>query len=338
MHQHTGEDGTLAAVLSGCDAAIVATDRERRVRVWNEAAADLFGWQPAEIRGEVCPLTPTAGESLDDAVERALDGECVAAVPAVVPDRDGIEHRLDVTVTPLCPDGTDPDGVVTTFTETTRERTLQLERRIDHLESFADTVAHDLRGPLNAATSSVTLARDSDCPDEHLDRAKRCLDRIEAIIDDLLALSRDGDRSPAPTDVWLSNVVEDAWLAVEEPDSHLLIDEDVCLRADRGQLRQLLANLLRNAVEHATDEVTIRTGALADRTGFYVADDGPGVPASRHDTIFEYGYTSDEDGTGYGLTIVERIADVHGWTVDVADSQYGGARFELYENFSRSEA
>lgn len=91
----------------------------------------------------------------------------------------------------------------------------------------------------------------------------------------------------------------------------------------------ILANLFRNAVEHGGDDVTVRVGALAPGTGFYVADGGAGLPETARDETFEFGYSTAEDGTGFGLAIVTEIAEAHGWEIHVTDSEEGGARFEI---------
>jgi len=75
--------------------------------------------------------------------------------------------------------------------------------------------------------------------------------------------------------------------------------------------------------------ITVTVGAMDD--GFYVADDGPGIPESERDRIFETGYSTNEDGTGFGLDIVREIVEAHGWAVTVTESETGGARFELTE-------
>jgi len=85
------------------------------------------------------------------------------------------------------------------------------------------------------------------------------------------------------------------------------------------------SNARRNAVEHDPLEITV--GRLPD--GFYVADDGPGIPPDERDRVFEPGHSTSEDGTGYGLWIVEEIVTAHGWTVDATESATGGARFEI---------
>ena len=76
-------------------------------------------------------------------------------------------------------------------------------------------------------------------------------------------------------------------------------------------------------------EVTVRVGALPDGTGFYVEDDGPGIPPGERDQVFESGYTTSEDGTGFGLAIVRTIVEAHDWSIEVTDGREGGARFEV---------
>jgi len=82
-----------------------------------------------------------------------------------------------------------------------------------------------------------------------------------------------------------------------------------------------------DAADRGDGGVTVTVGTTAE--GFYVADDGPGVPDDERETLFEAGYSTSEDGSGFGLAIVDRIADAHGWSIDVAESADGGARFEI---------
>ena len=75
--------------------------------------------------------------------------------------------------------------------------------------------------------------------------------------------------------------------------------------------------------------VTIRIGELDDGTGFYVGDDGPGIPEADREQVFEGGYSTSGSGTGFGLRIVEQITDAHGWSVRATEGTDGGARFEF---------
>lgn len=77
------------------------------------------------------------------------------------------------------------------------------------------------------------------------------------------------------------------------------------------------------------DPLAVRVGALDDRAGFYVADNGVGVPETRREQVFDHGYTTMPRGTGYGLAIVRDIADAHGWSVSLIEPAEGGARFEF---------
>lgn len=108
------------------------------------------------------------------------------------------------------------------------------------------------------------------------------------------------------------------------------VESDVgTIEADESRLHGLFENLFRNAVEHAGDDVTVRVGRLTDETGFYVEDDGPGIPADDRDEIFDHGFTTSEEGTGYGLSIVAEIVAGHGWDITVSESDTGGTRFEI---------
>ena len=73
--------------------------------------------------------------------------------------------------------------------------------------------------------------------------------------------------------------------------------------------------------------MTVSVGAIED--GFYLADTGPGIPESDRENVFEAGYSTNEDGTGFGLRIVKQITDAHGWEIIVTESKEGGARFEI---------
>jgi signal transduction histidine kinase len=87
-----------------------------------------------------------------------------------------------------------------------------------------------------------------------------------------------------------------------------------------------------DAVDHGTTDeeppVTVRVGRFGT-DGLYVTDDGPGVPAADREAVFETGYTTTTEGTGFGLAIVRRTAEAHGWSVSVTDGADGGARFEF---------
>jgi signal transduction histidine kinase len=152
---------------------------------------------------------------------------------------------------------------------------------------------------------------------------------MEDIIDDALDLAREDDAVTITDRVGVSSVARSAWTNVETHTASLAFDDECSIEADRDKLLTLFENLFRNAVEHAGSDVTVTVGSLDSRTGFYVADDGPGIPESERTEVFQHGHTTSSDGTGLGLSIVTRIADAHGWEVTVRESRSGGARFEI---------
>jgi signal transduction histidine kinase len=115
---------------------------------------------------------------------------------------------------------------------------------------------------------------------------------------------------------------------VEANGATLELAEEFTVRGDRDRLRHVFENLFRNAVEHGGEGVTVRVGRLGE-DGFYVEDDGPGISEDERERVFEPGHTSEGGGTGFGLTIVKRIAEAHGWDVAIVESADGGARFEF---------
>lgn len=147
------------------------------------------------------------------------------------------------------------------------------------------------------------------------------------LIEDLLMLAREGDRIDEVESVDLSELTSRCWQNVETVEATVETACDGTIRANRGRLQQLLENLLRNAVDHGGPDVSVTVGDLDD--GFYVEDDGPGIPDGERERVFEAGYSTSEEGTGFGLRIVKQIADAHGWDIEVTSGADGGARFAV---------
>jgi signal transduction histidine kinase len=224
--------------------------------------------------------------------------------------------------------------VETTFAELlARMLERELERRqmtatIERYEEFASVLSHDLRNPLNVAQGRVDLER-SERESENLAIVARSLDRIESIIASVLRVAREGRDIDATSVVSLSTLAERCWESIGAADATLLVDEEFTFRADAERVRGIFENLFRNAVEHGGDDVTIRVGPLDGGEGFYVEDDGPGIPESDRETVFDPGYTTGREGVGLGLSIVEGGVEAHGWRIEATDAETGGARFEI---------
>jgi PAS domain S-box-containing protein len=318
----------------------------------------LFGLSADEIGdvftddGFVNRVHPDDRERVEEQIRRGVEsGEGYQIECRFVSDdrswwvRDRAEVITDETGEPVR-----AVGSVTDITEL-RERERELERKNERLDEFASIVSHDLRNPLNLAIGRLGFAREESGPDdEHLATVADALDRMERIVEETLALARQGKTVSEPEWVAVDTVGRASWRQVDTADATLQFDDSFRLRCDPDRLRHLFENLFHNSVEHdatdnrsapddsvervastdgTADSITVRVGRLDG--GFYVADDGPGIPPDERETVFEPGYTTAEDGTGFGLSIVRRIADAHGWTVRVTESREGGARFEFVD-------
>jgi PAS domain S-box-containing protein len=314
--------------------AHVAADGE--VLAANPAMADLLGHDRERLVGadlrEVVP--GDAGERYLEAGRRALE----TGDPGRTENRHGSRY-VHVVLAPVRTGGERGSFqfVARDITDR-RDRERALERDREGLEAVTSVVSHDMRNPLNVAHSSVELLA-GDCESDHLDRLDRSLDRIGATIDDLVAFVRGSDPVTDPSPVDLATVASDAWAATETGEVSLEVDTDCRLEADAGRLRTLLAHLFENAVEHedASDRTgdnnppdvvsTVTVGDTAD--GFFVADDGTGIPPDRREEVFEVGYTTARAGTGLGLNVVRSVATAHGWSVELGESTSGGVRVDV---------
>ncbi|SIR84592.1 PAS domain S-box-containing protein [Haladaptatus litoreus] len=217
------------------------------------------------------------------------------------------------------------------------ERKQELKRQNERLEEFASVVSHDLRNPLNVAQGHLELARERG--DEiHFEKAGGALDRMGTLIADLLTLARQGLVVSDTEPVKLETIVRQAWANVETEESTLVVETQTEIDADRGRLQELFENLFRNAVEHAGSETTVRVGEIADEsvdaetddfTGFYVEDDGDGIPPAEREAVFDHGHTTADGGSGLGLSIVKGISEAHDWTISADEGSDGGARFRI---------
>ncbi|GAA0195694.1 sensor histidine kinase [Halobaculum roseum] len=203
-----------------------------------------------------------------------------------------------------------------------------LRRQNDRLEEFAAIVSHDLRNPLAIAKGQTELAAE-ECDSEHLVKARNAHERMERIVSDVLTMAQTGTAVEDPEPVDLTAAAREAWATVDTGEATLDASGAPTVTADESRLLQLLENLFRNAVEHGGGDVHVVVESIPG--GFAVADDGPGVPPEHREEAFDHGFSTRDDGTGFGLNIVRTIAEAHGWTVSLTDAESGGARFEFAE-------
>lgn len=222
------------------------------------------------------------------------------------------------------------------------------------VDQVSSVISHDLRNPLDVAKAHLRAAQETGDA-EHFESVADAHDRMERIIRDVLTLTRDSAGVQPSEGVSIETAARDAWESIDTEQVELTVSESLpTVTADPDRLRRLFENLFRNSVEHGApadgtgdergagppaegrsnvpDGPTGRSATVVVHPfedGFYVADDGSGIPSKRRDIVFTPGYSTQSGGTGLGLAIVERIAEAHGWDLTLTTADSGGARFEI---------
>jgi PAS domain S-box-containing protein len=326
---NTIERDAYQQLLEGiADHALFMLDTEGCISMWPERAQQFYGYDAedavscgidmlfAEKQGEPPPVEDLLAE---------------AEVGPVVIDHwheraDGSVFWGTCTLSPLSNGEFEGYAVIVQDTTTRKQYERMLERQNDRLKEFTDILSHDLRNPLNILRGHLNeYNRTGD--EKHLAVIDSTTDRMERLVEDLLRVARQGQvvEHPEPTDI--GSVLDIAEEGTLPKTATLRYDSVPRLMADPDRLVQVFENLLRNSADHGGDDVTVQVGPLRD--GFYVEDDGPGIPEGDRDRVFDHGYTTREDGNGYGLSVVRSIVGAHGWDVAVVAVDHGGARFEI---------
>jgi PAS domain S-box-containing protein len=361
-----GERDRLGALFENVPDAAVSyelVDDEPYVRAVNPAFERVFGFTSEELVGRNLDdyIVPPTGEQARAATRlngRLKRGESIRT-ECCRRTADGVRtFILQVIPLELGRENVAGYAIYTDITER-QERERELRRQNERLEEFANIVSHDLRNPLSIATGYLDLAAESGDP-EAFDRVAEAHDRMDRLIEDLLSLARKGQVVGEMRPLDVATVATQAWAGVETGRASLELPESLPADGDEGRLIELFENLFRNSVEHgstsrrggADDSVehgstssrpgaddavgaglTVRVEALGEpdggTEGFAVEDDGAGIPAERRESILVPGETTSDAGIGYGLSIVNRIVEAHGWSLSVTDGADGGARFEI---------
>ncbi|MCU4800337.1 PAS domain-containing sensor histidine kinase [Halobacteria archaeon HArc-gm2] len=365
---HDVVDDFYRTLAENAAEGMLTIDEDSEIVYANAAIEDILGYTPAELIGspkmKIIPerLQPVHASALRAFVEtgdRNIDWDGME-LPAL--HKDGHEVPTLISLREHEHGGEQYfTGIIRDVTAR-RRREEQLRDQKERLDEFADILAHDIRNPLTVAQGYTKLAQEEHDVVE-LDSVAESLRRIDVLVDDILALSKDGHLIGETELVDVERCVRAAWQNVDTGQATLECDPGLGeVDADESRFMQLLENLFRNAVEHGArrasgrdtpgdavehsstsppshiqedatgqvgETVTVRVGRTVDRPGLWIADDGPGIPEGLRANVFERGYTTADEGTGYGLSIVSQIADAHGWEVSVTESDRGGARFDI---------
>ena len=325
-------------------------DTTHTVVGYNDGLATLLGIDPEDRVGEDARESIAGAAYTDDRRERSLADKVVEHPRCAATEFDGVErvtdrqkyageHVYEDRSTMHNERGEESlIGFVATpiFDDGKLLGALELVEKRDpgsgEFAGLAGILAHDLRNPLEVAQTFTELAAD-DIEDSHHDRIQTNLDRMADIIDDTMTLYRQVETEREEASHNVARLAEQAWETVDTA-AATLETATATVRCDRTQLVLLFEKLFRNAVEHGrtengTDSLTITVGPLDTPPGFYVADSGTGIPPDERQVVLEHGFSTSEQGTGLGLTIVQQIARNHDWALGIIESDSGGARFEF---------
>jgi signal transduction histidine kinase len=188
-----------------------------------------------------------------------------------------------------------------------------------------------MQNPLQTVRGRLELAIEDD-ETEHVEAAMSSLERAEQLVDDVAGVLKSGTIVGEREEIGMGRVAESVWEALERcgEDDAIEIEGSPSVKGDREAVRRMLDNLLGNSLEHGETPVKVRVGELED--GFYIEDNGPGIPEENREQVFEQGFSTKEDGgeTGMGMASVRQIVLAHGWRIDIADAdELDGVRFEI---------
>ena len=335
-------EGVVAAGLDSVPIEVAVLDAAGTIVLVNDAwrrfADANHGTDPDHWLGEnylaisreayADPLAARAVEGLE-AILAGDDGTFLLEYPC----HSAEEHRWFVMEAA----GFDADGeryaVVAHYNVTDRKLAeLRSTAREQQLETLLGVLTHDLRNPLNVIEGyAELLSADLDHAEE-ADRIRQAAIRISEITEATLAFTQSGALSSV-VPVRIDEVAREAWRTVATGDATLTVHETPTIHGDRRLLLQLFENLFRNAVTYAASEggragpgPAVTVGTLSG--GFYIEDDGPGVPPGIRDVAVRADFSTQGVG-GLGLAIVQTIVEAHGGTLTITDAESGGARFEI---------
>lgn len=346
-------------VVESVPALIVGIDDEGRVQFVNQFTARTLGWRPRDVRGK--PFLEVAAveddrAALEDAVRRARRGDRPNETELRVSSRSGETRVVRWMVVPLLAES-GARLVLAIGTDVTER--IALERRTAQSEAMATMgtltagLAHEIRNPLNAAKLQLELLSRSSKKVEDQDVASRMRDRVRivqeelsrlsAMLDDFLALARPRgiERRPFLVMPLVAEVVQlQGPLAHDQNVQIGLVPGawcDVEVVGDRAKVKQVLVNLIGNAVDAMRGQHggLITIDAHADPTDraieIRVTDTGPGIPDGVAHQLFQPFVSMKEAGTGLGLAIVKNIVEQHGGRVQIERAEPRGTtvRFTL---------
>jgi PAS domain S-box-containing protein len=347
----------FSSLFASAPSAMLLVGTDGRAELANQRASDLLGYDPETLRGmEVDALVPGFARARRELLLAGFDGD--AHPGQVTPGRDLVARagdgrgiQVEVSLTPVeTDDGSMVLVALVDLTERKRteglleERADALARSNQDLDSFAYVASHDLKAPLRAMEQLAGFVLE-DAGDALPEQSRKDLEQVQlrsqrlmGLLNGLLQYSRIGRREGGPSLVETGEVLAElVELYVPGDRFRVEIADDLpVIHAPRPAVELVFRNLLMNAVKHhdrPQGNIWIRCRPEGRYLLFTVADDGPGIPASHREKVFELFQTvrgpGVEEGSGMGLALVKRTVEIQGGTVALSGNEGRGATFEI---------
>jgi PAS domain S-box-containing protein len=335
-------------LLDAVEQAVIATDLEGNIIYWNHYAEVLYGWSAVEVMGrQVVDVVPAAStkEQAAKLMSRLQVGESWSG-EFLVQRRDGTTFPAMVFDSPIYNEQGSLIGIVGVSVDITERKRAEeeLQRSNAELQQFAYVASHDLQEPLRMVSSYTQLL--AECYQGQLDAqadkfiafATEGATRMQQLLEDLLDYSR-VSRRPQPFEpinctTILKDVLTDLAVTMQESSAVVTADSLPTVLGDRTQLRQLLQNLISNAIKFRREEppvVHISAEPQEDFWLFTVRDNGIGIDpqfAERIFVLFQRLHSRQEyPGTGIGLAICKKIVERHAGRIWVESHLGEGSTF-----------
>ncbi|WP_397537320.1 nitrogen regulation protein NR(II) [Rummeliibacillus pycnus] len=331
------KEGYLKLFFENAKDSIAVFDLDNNVIAVNPAFVKLYGWSKEECIGKSIPMVPPENiDHANDRIRRMLNGESFDLLETKDMKKDGTYFDAEITLSPIF----DTGGQIIATSVITRDISYKKEAEQIRIQSeklkmageIAAGVAHEIRNPLTVISGFVQMMNDDqNSPYSfYTNLIDSEIDRINLIISEFLVLSK--PHSMNPIDFKIDKVLSDI-LTLYKPElqarnialSEHWNDNDIAITGDANHIKQVLINLIKNAVEAIEKDGAIKLTIEKTSTQFCsisIEDTGLGMKKEVVDHIFEPFYTTKPDGTGLGMMITEKIIQDHHGHIEI-DSTYG---------------
>lgn len=349
--EQTESAGHLAAIVSSSDDAIVSKTLDGVILTWNGAAERMFGYSAAEAVGRhitlIIPQDRTSEE--DFVIGRIRAGLAVEHYETVRQRKDGTMVEVSLSVSPIhAADGriVGASKIARNITDQNRQRR-QLEEASRAKDEFLATLSHELRTPLNTLIGYIHMLQSGSMSADQEPRALEIMERnaraLARLVDDVLDTSRivtgkmQVNLVPCPLAPIIDEAVASIRPAAERKGLELdtRVEGELTVHADADRLRQVLWNVLSNAVKFTPQGGSIRITAQQDHDAVQVSveDTGLGISPGDLSRIFQrfwQGQEGGDKGLGLGLALTRHLVELHGGTISARSGGPGlGSTFEI---------